>query len=93
MSTWFSLLRELGLVSPVRDEESAPRPIPPPPFEDAFEPDHLAAIQAAFDEACAARNAHTQRHRGAIATVLFEAWRAGERDPKKLLEAAMAAAL
>lgn len=94
MSTWLSILRELGLVSPVKDAPPPPGSAsPPPPFEDAFEPDHLVAIQAAFDEACAARNAHTPVHRAAIATVLFEAWKAGERDPKKLLDAAMAAAL
>lgn len=98
MSTWLSLLRELGLVSPV---EPAAKPVTAtmtpsavlPVSSDAFEPADLLAIQAAFDQACAARNAHTATHRGAIATVLFEAWKAGERDPKKLLDAAMAAAL
>lgn len=59
----------------------------------AFEPKDLDVMQAIFLQACAERNAHHPEHRAAIATVILDAYAQGERDPKKLLDAAMAAAL
>ena len=59
----------------------------------SFQPDALAVMQEAFDEACKQRDAHSNEHRAAIAVAIIAAYQAGERDSGKLLDVALAAAL
>lgn len=100
-SGFVRLLRELGLMAPERTasfraegetgeaigQEQAQF------SQSVFAPEDLVMMQSVFDRACIDRNAHTPEHRAAIATVVFDGYKVGERNYQKLLDAAMAAAL
>lgn len=56
----------------------------------SFEPADLAIMQSTLDEACRTRDCNHLEERTVLATLIFNAYAAGERDPKKLLGLALA---
>lgn len=57
----------------------------------AFESSDLAIMQSVLDEACANLGIRDPDRRTLVATAVFHAYSAGQRDRQKLLDAATAA--